>query len=81
MLNDSSAPKLSVVVVVAAATHWIVVTLQDDARGVARGGTALVSVQIGDADGSALGHLRHGLDVSKVVNLTVDQTTCSQRTS
>lgn len=79
MLNDSSAPKLSVVV--AAATHWIVVTLQDDARGVARGGTALVSVQIGDADGSALGHLRHGLDVSKVVNLTVDQTTCSQRTS
>lgn len=61
-------------------THWVVVTLEDDAGGVAACVAAAVSVLVHDADGAVLRRLRAGLDVAQVEALPVDDAAGAQRT-
>lgn len=56
------------------------VTLEDDAGGVAPSFPAAVSVLVDNADGAVLRHLRAGLDVAQVVTLSVDDAAGAQKT-
>lgn len=61
-------------------THWVVVTLEDDAGGVAARVPAAVAVLVHDADGAVLSRLRAGLDVAQVESLPVDDAAGAQWT-
>ncbi len=61
-------------------THWVVITLEDDACWVSGCRTTQVSVLVHDADGAVIRRLRAGLDVSQVVALSINHPTRTQRT-
>lgn len=61
-------------------THWVDVTLEDDAGGVAGRGATLVSVLVDNANGAILRHLRAGPDISQVVTGPINFGTSTQRT-